>query len=179
MLCLVLLTTGFILIGQRNRRLNTSLDRYDDNTESTDTYNYRYDLLDPIAFSVFSRIKITGFLGYISQEDVDAYIEAIDAILKNINFNHFDIAEDRDSLSPEQINLLTDAIGNAIKELLITPSYWPLTLSLRQQISPKLLLEKADEIAGVINKNKSVEKGYVSVDQTSRFQNPRHAYGTF
>lgn len=119
---------------------------------------YPDTLLLPIAREIFSRIKISGCLGYISQEQYNEYVGAVSVIVAAL--------ETREVLHPSQWSTITrpqkqkilDAVAMHTKELVGNSrccSMRTFTGFYRAEATPKMIRDNAEAIADAVQETLS------------------------
>ncbi len=115
-------------------------------------------LLLPIAREIFSRIKISGCLGYISQEQYNEYIGAVSLIVAAL--------ETREIIQPQQWNIMTrpqkqkiiDAIATQTKQIVGNNrccSTRTFTSFYKAEVTPKMIRDRVEEIADAVQETLS------------------------
>ncbi len=126
---------------------------------------YPDTLLLPIAREIFSRIKITGCLGYIGKRDYNEYIGAVSTIVAALETKGV-IQPDRwNSLPRPQKQRIIDAIAMHTKELAGNNrccSMRTFTSFYKAEVTPIMIRNKAKEIADAVQEtlsNRTEAKG--------------------
>ena len=114
---------------------------------------HRNEVLYPIAKQIYSAIKVSGFLGYISQEGMQAYIDAIESILIEIRQQDINFEDRFKTASAKERHRITGKIADQIKRILLTPSCCrlPQFCLFRPQVSSEAIKNQAKDIADTVN----------------------------
>ncbi len=124
--------------------------------EAQDTYSDA--LLLPIAREIFSRIKITGCLGYIGKRDYNEYIGAVSMIVASLETKEVIQPNHWNSLPRPQKQRIIDAIAMHTKELVGNNrccSTRTFTSFYRAEATPRMIRNKAQEIADAVQETLS------------------------
>ncbi len=126
---------------------------------------YPDTLLLPIAREVFSRIKITGCLGYIGKRDYNEYIGAVSMIVAALETKEVIQPNHWNSLPRPQKQRIIDAIAMHTKELVGNNrccSTRTFTSFYKAEATPRMIRNKAQEIADAVQEtlsNRTEAKG--------------------
>jgi hypothetical protein len=124
--------------------------------EEQETYSDA--LLLPIAREIFSRIKITGCLGYIGKRDYNEYIGAVSTIVAALETKGVIQPDNWNSLPRPQKQKIIDAIAMHTKELVGNNrccSARTFTSFYKAETTPGMIRNKADEIADAVQETLS------------------------
>ena len=114
---------------------------------------YPDTLLLPIAREIFSRIKITGCLGYIGKRDYNEYIGAVSTIVAALETKGVIQSDRWNSLPRPQKQRIVDAIAMHTKELVGNNrccSTRTFTSFYRAEATSRMIRNKANEIADAV-----------------------------
>ncbi len=126
---------------------------------------YSDTLLLPIAREIFSRIKITGCLGYIGKRDYNEYVGAVSVIVAALETKDVIQPNSWNSLSRPKKQRIIDAIATHTKELVGNNrccSMRTFTSFYRAEATPRMLRNQAEAIANAVQEtlsNRTEAKG--------------------
>ncbi len=126
---------------------------------------YPDTLLLPIAREIFSRIKITGCLGYIGKRDYNEYIGAVSMIVAALETKEVIQPNQWNSLPRPRKQRIIDAIAMHTKELVGNNrccSARTFTSFYRAEATPKMIRDQAETIADAVQEtlsNRTEAKG--------------------
>ena len=124
--------------------------------EAQDTYSDA--LLLPIAREIFSRIKITGCLGYIGKRDYNEYVGAVSVIVAALENKGVIQPDNWNSLPRPQKQRIIDAIAMHTKELVGNNrccSTRTFTSFYKAEATPRMIRNQAEAIAGAVQETLS------------------------
>ena len=116
------------------------------------------NLLELTANEVFSRIKIDGCLGYISQERCHDYIGAVSVIIAELEKRDIIHRENWKNIRPAEKIRIIDAIAEKIKEIVGNNrccSTRTFTSFYKAEVTPKMMRDKVKEIADAVQERLS------------------------
>ena len=119
--------------------------------EAQETYSDA--LLLPIAREIFSRIKITGCLGYIGKRDYNEYVGAVSVIVAALENKGVIQPDNWNSLPRPQKQKIIDAIAMHTKELVGNNrccSTRTFTSFYRAEATPRMIRTQAESIADAV-----------------------------
>jgi hypothetical protein len=119
---------------------------------------YPDTLLLPIAREIFSRIKITGCLGYIGKRDYNEYVGAVSVIVAALETKGVIQPNNWNSLPRPQKQKIIDAIAMHTKELVGNNrccSARTFTSFYRAEATPRMIRNQAEAIAGAVQETLS------------------------
>ncbi len=119
--------------------------------EEQDTYPDT--LLLPIAREIFSRIKITGCLGYIGKRQYNEYVGAVSVVVAALETKGVIQPENWNSLSRPKKQKIIDAIAMHTKELVGNNrccSSRTFTSFYRAEATPRMIRDQANAIADAV-----------------------------
>ena len=119
---------------------------------------YSDALLLPIAREIFSRIKITGCLGYIGKRDYNEYIGAVSMIVAALETKGIIQPDHWNSLPRPQKQKIIDAIAMHTKELVGNNrccSTRTFTSFYRAEATPRMIRDQAEAIANAVQETLS------------------------
>ena len=124
--------------------------------EEQETYSDA--LLLPIAREIFSRIKITGCLGYIGKRDYNEYVGAVSVIVAALETKGVIQSDRWNSLPKPKKQRIIDAIAMHTKELVgnnrcCSPRTF--TSFYKAEATPRMIRNKAEEIADAVQETLS------------------------
>ncbi len=136
--------------------------------EEQDTYSDA--LLLPIAREIFSRIKITGCLGYIGKRDYNEYIGAVSTVVAALETKGVIQPNNWNSLPRPQKQRIIDAIAMHTKELVGNNrccSMHTFTSFYKAEATPKVIRNQAEAIANAVQETLSGSHSRSSVRLSS------------
>ena len=126
---------------------------------------YPDTLLLPIAREIFSRIKVTGCLGYIGKRDYNEYIGAVSTIVAALETKRVMQPDHWNSLPRPQKQRIIDAIAMHTKELVGNNrccSTRTFTSFYKAEATPRMIRDQAETIADAVQEtllNRTEAKG--------------------
>jgi hypothetical protein len=124
--------------------------------EEQDTYSD--SLLLPIAREIFSRIKITGCLGYIGKRQYNEYVGAVSVVVAALETKGLIKPDSWSTLSRPKKQKIIDAIATHTKQIVGNNrccSSRTFTGFYKAEATPKMIRDKAEEIADAVQETLS------------------------